>query len=159
MPKRAPKSPAKEFNAESKLPYEITLPVGDWSDDGHGKCEEFTFRCSHPVEEIRAAYIKSVKEFGISFDRDHKAKILVAAEYGDHGLPEQAQETLAKIGYDMKKIAEPEWLQPRELADIILWMAGKNLKDFEYAEKKKTYLNGHWNKQLNVQFGYGLFGD
>jgi hypothetical protein len=156
---KAPTALAKKFNAESKLPYEFTLAIGDWSDDGHGQCKEFTFHCSHKVEQVRAAYLTSVKQFGISFDPDHKAKIMVLTRGGERSLSDKAQKKLTAIGYDMTKIPEPEFVSPEELANLILWFAGKQLKNFAAEKKEKTYMNGFWNKQLNAQFGYGAFGD
>lgn len=33
--------------------FEHRIVIGDWSDDGHGKTEYFTFKCSHDEEAIK----------------------------------------------------------------------------------------------------------
>jgi hypothetical protein len=35
------------------------VPIGDWSGDGHGRCEWFTVRSDQPVEAWREAYLTS----------------------------------------------------------------------------------------------------
>lgn len=167
------KKTTKAFNSGSKLPHWVTIPVGDWSGDGHEKCVHMHYRASHPVDEIRDAYLKSVKLMDISFDwhNGHNrgfnkggASIEIATEYGDAGLSAEAQAKLVSHGFDLKRIADPERMTPQELGDLILWFAGRSLNNFSYAARKTApketeRLNGYWNKKLNVQFGYGLFDD
>lgn len=40
---------------------QFRIPVGDWSDDGHGKCEWFTVESSQPVQAWREGYFKAKK--------------------------------------------------------------------------------------------------
>lgn len=42
--------------------YRFTIPIGDWSDDGHGKCEYFQFSSNLPVEEVREAYFVALEK-------------------------------------------------------------------------------------------------
>lgn len=38
--------------------YLFTLPIGDWSDDGHGECDYYHIESNKPVEEVREAHFK-----------------------------------------------------------------------------------------------------
>lgn len=38
--------------------YLIKFPIGDWSNDGHGKCDWYMFKSNVPVEELRIAHFK-----------------------------------------------------------------------------------------------------
>jgi hypothetical protein len=148
----------KEFNSKSKLPYEVTLQVGDYSSDGHGICTEITFKSSHPVEELQKAYLKSVKKTGLSFDhgKHSKGKIQICTEYEDRHIPDEAKDKMIKLGYDIDSLDDPEWLEPKDLGNMVLWFIGLNLKDFKHETivPRKTYFNGGNN--LNVQIGYGV---
>ena len=42
-----------------------------------------------------------------------------------------------------------------QFSNMLLWFIERSLPDLEYKVKKHTYLNGHWDKKLNVGFGYG----
>jgi len=139
------------------MPYEITIPIGDWSKDGHEKCEEVTFISSHPVDALREAYLESIQKTGLTFDHDHEG-VEICTEYEDRELSDEVQEKIKNLGFDIDNIDDPECLDSEVLSDIILWFIGLSLPDFQYEkqEQKKTYLNGFWNKKLNVQFGYGV---
>ena len=147
---------SKPFNDGNKLPYEITMPIGDWSNDGHGKVEEITFLSSHSVQDLQKAYLKSVADTGLTFDHDHEG-IQICTEYEDNRPSAEAREKLQELGYDVSKISEEEGIEVAQFSDMLLWFIKRSLPEFEYEVKKKTYLNGHWDKQLNVGFGYGLF--
>ena len=52
---------------------------------------------------------------------------------------------------------------PEDFAELILEFIKLSLPDLAYKQvgymkrEKVPFLNGYWNKSLNVQFGYGLF--
>lgn len=48
-----------------KKSYLIEFPIGDWSDDGHGKCVYYIVISNKPVEEIREAHFKIKPELDI----------------------------------------------------------------------------------------------
>lgn len=137
------------------LPYEFSIAIGDWSDDGHGKCEFPTFKWSHPVKKIREAYLASVAKTGLSFDHD-RGEIQICAKYCENELSEQAQQKLIELGYDMTSIS-PEWLSVEDFLSMLLWFIKLSLPELQYEPKHLSCLNGFWNKTLDSAFGYGLF--
>lgn len=45
--------------------YLIEFPIGDWSNDGHGKCDYYIVNSNKPVEEVREVHFKIAKRTGI----------------------------------------------------------------------------------------------
>ena len=80
---------------QNKLFYKVKVPVGDWSDDGHGKCEWFIFATNKSVEDLREAFFtaKEKPEFkGLAPDQ----------LYADGRMtPDQARQ-LADLGWEIQ---------------------------------------------------------
>lgn len=53
-----------EDQRESEL-HRIKFPIGDWSDDGHGKCEWFIVESNKPVQAVREAHFDFEKKFKV----------------------------------------------------------------------------------------------
>lgn len=45
------------------------LPIGDWSDDGHGKCDYYTVESNMSVEEVREIHFKIEEETGVDIHK------------------------------------------------------------------------------------------
>lgn len=43
--------------------YDFKIPIGDWSDDGHGECQWFVIRSMEPVETWREAFLAAKAEY------------------------------------------------------------------------------------------------
>lgn len=43
--------------------YLFKLPIGDWSDDGHGYCKDFIIECNMPIEKVFDAYFITCEKF------------------------------------------------------------------------------------------------
>ncbi len=41
------------------MEHTIAIAIGDWSDDGHGKCEYIHFKSNKPIDDVREAYFKA----------------------------------------------------------------------------------------------------
>lgn len=44
--------------------YQIKFPIGDWSGDGHSKCEWFILESNKPLREVRDTHLKSKEVLG-----------------------------------------------------------------------------------------------
>jgi hypothetical protein len=154
------------------MKYKFKIPIGDWSDDGHGKCDEYTINCSHPVSEVRQGYKDSCKLTGISFNhnQDYTGKNLgygspyqIATEYESSTISEEALEILKehKIDFDFEVEEDEEYYieGSEEFLKLLMAFIKLSIPDLKYeiTGEDLEYLNGYWNKDLNVQFGYGLF--
>lgn len=156
------------------------LVLGDWSEDGHGILKEVLIECNcNDVTDIQNAYKASCKKLGVQFndDKDYTGKNLpygdphfIWTEYGDSNMSVVAYDILNNAGcFDGIDIEENDdgryyidSIESRleEHAKVIMNFISLSMPDdFTYQIIKKNYpcINGYWNENLNVQFGYGLF--
>jgi hypothetical protein len=61
--------------------YNFNLPIGDWSDDGHGKCDFVFVESNKPVEEVREVHFKIKEVTGIDIHN-------IANEYDESVIDE-----------------------------------------------------------------------
>lgn len=72
--------------------FKFKIPVGDWSNDGHGKCDYFIVQSNKPVKEVREAHFK-IKEV-TGFDIDN-----FCSGYGENWCDEHNMDILNKLGF------------------------------------------------------------
>ncbi len=46
------------------MTYLINFPVGDWSDDGHGKCDHFEVESNKSAQELREIHFSAIDKLG-----------------------------------------------------------------------------------------------
>jgi len=152
------------------------ISIGDWSGDGHDKFSVVLYSANRSVEEMQQAYKDSCKLTGIQFnyrandqnytDREDTNKWWqVCCEYEDNKIDNKAIEVLIKYDCPLEEFMGLDHiLDPESMADLIMWFIGlsisENETEFKWERVKENIpsLNGGWNKNLNVQFGYGLYG-
>lgn len=159
--------------------YKFYLVLGDWSDDGHGKSDKVLIESNYSEKDLQKAYKKSCKKTGISFNHNDnftgkKDAILICTDYEDSQITEEAYRALAKLncpfndlefdGIGCDEVTEDNcdelYLNQESFTNLLMWFIGLSMpEDFEWkeVEDKIPYLNGYWDKSLNVQFGYGLY--
>lgn len=146
------------------------LTIGDWSKDGHGQSKRFIISANKDVHAIRQAYKDSCRLTGLQFnddenyidddEQDHLDEArLICVEYHHNSLTAFQRETLDK--FNCPFVA---WdLGAKKLAKLIMGFMSLSLSDFQYKFVKTKGINpvedinGYWNPELNVQFGYGVF--
>lgn len=151
----------------------VKITIGDWSQDGHNQYEEFVFESNKTVKEIRQAYKDSCKLTGLSFNHNEDYTGLnlgygtgrqIATEYGDVNISELAVNIFEK--HSIKSyITFQEEPNTENFLTLLIDFIKLSLPDLTLQEAsfKKSELknipavNGWWNKELNCQFGYGLF--
>lgn len=160
-----------------------TITIGDWSQDGHNGYTCFDYTASHPVEAQRDAYHHSVAATGIRFhERGRDDPNVVCAAHDDDVVTGYHLEVLrrcAKVdGTEFGDDGPNGFIPSREkFARMILWFIGLSLPGFQHGALRcsderhgrwargggggipipPNPLNGWWNDNLNLQFGYGLF--
>lgn len=68
------------------------LPIGDWSDDGHGECSYYTIKSNKSVEEVREIHFKIKDSLGIDIES-------IASEYEDSSIDSDIVEKLFEMGF------------------------------------------------------------
>lgn len=157
------------------------LVLGDWSDDGHGKYDKVLVESNKSVKEIQDAYKASCKLTGVSFNhnddyteikRDYKEqeKYHIATEYEQgFDVSDEAKQALRDAGFDADKHfafgmdEEGDQVEDNDVVFLHLWTEFVKLSLPDLIINKISednsipVINGYWNKNLNVQFGYGLY--
>lgn len=145
--------------------YLMKLNIGDWSDDGHGKCRSVIYSVDHPVHYVQLAYKVSCKITGIQFNHNEdytggKCKGYgdwnqLCTEYEDSTIMDKAFVVLKRHIHNLNEFVSEDGAV--EDFENLWWAFIKiSLPDLQYEEVKIDNINGYWG-DLNVQFGYGLF--
>jgi hypothetical protein len=100
---------------------QINFVVGDWSDDGHGKCHSVIVESDKPVEAVREAHFAAQNLLGFDLGDFHR-------DY-DEPVAEHHAARLMELGLiDRELLDESEgFLAPEDVAEI--WVAVLNLVD------------------------------
>lgn len=156
----------------SKQNHVIKIPIGDWSGDGHERCEIFEIESNYPVFDLQEAYKASCKLVGVQFHNEEnfididiekfwRDDRLICTEYDDSCLTEFAHTALEMHGIIIKDILnDREYLNENSFTRLLLTFIGLSMPsdwEWEIIEDRGSYLNRFQNGNLNVQFGYGLF--
>lgn len=157
------------------------LVLGDWSGDGHNQYDVVLVESNKTVEEIQDAYKASCQLTGVSFNhnddftgrqRDYieKKKYHIATAY-EQGfeVSDEAKQALKDAGFDVDKHfafgmdEEGDQIEANDVIFLHLWteFVKLSLPDLIInkipEDQSIPVINGYWNKNLNVQFGYGLY--
>jgi hypothetical protein len=162
----------KAFIKTGGLLYKITVNIGDWSNDGHGKTEDFVYGCNKPLKSIAAAYKKAAKKLPEVIH-----PINVFEHYEDKSLTAEAYFAMFDAGYDMlagfnnakervrreKHLKDETWedilqypqVGPDEFSLYILWFCQQGDPGLVFSKESSEKLFGYGGITENV--GYGLF--
>lgn len=143
------------------MTYTIRFPIGDWSDDGHGKCKYFMVKSNMPVKQVREIHFLAPTAVGFNIGQ-------MCSDYECSSLDADIVEKLLAIGIDPKKYGMEDddddyWMEPESLVDIwidILKYINTGL-DLERITKNdyediNFYGNDDKNRHLETP-GYGVF--
>lgn len=77
--------------------YKFKLPIGDWSDDGHGKCDKYLIESNTDPVNLVDMYIHLDKKMKIGE---------FCAEYQDRNLTEDQVDMIKEMGLDPDKYVD-----------------------------------------------------
>lgn len=83
--------------------YYWILPIGDWSEDGHGHCSTYIVESEYPVENIREAYFKACEHYHLDFSN------YLCADYMDGDIWPSQKQFFKNIGIDVDKIRKEHY--------------------------------------------------
>jgi len=161
--------------------HQIDIVLGDWSNDGHGKSKHVSIMINKTKFEMQKAYKASCEKLLISFDnhnftgikRDWRdaEKYQIAAEYDEYVMTKEVARILFDNNCPIIKEAFDEdgeyseegfYLDEDNIIELLMWFIQQSLPDFEWTKNgvvKPEVFNGYWDENLNIQIGYGLFGN
>ena len=140
---------------ETDAVHRIKFPIGDWSDDGHGKCGYFMVESDKPVEDVREAHFKSKEVLGFGIGD-------ICKDHEEAELKPEHKEKLEELGYNMNVIDDDEYVETGELIDIWLFLLNHIDKDLNLKTTKSDIPSisfyGFDDKKRHLETpGYGLF--
>lgn len=132
----------------------VTIVLGDWSNDGHGRRTDINIKTNLTKKEMIEAYHKACDKLGFYFHE-------VCDDYEEDFVTQDIVEIMEKYGYEFNFEEEAdEYYHNRigeeEYIHMMLWFLKQGNPDFEYEVVTPTYFNGWWG-DLNESFGYGLY--
>ena len=148
--------------------YKFKIPIGDWSDDGHGKYEDYIISSNKPVEYVRNLYFQACDKIEFSLDGNYKPTTLTPnAEYEDYEFSKKTLQALLDFGVKLKQehidyIREQESTDGTELlCEIILRFieTQDNTLELRVIDDIPMFqFYGFDNEKRHIgYFGYGLF--
>lgn len=143
----------------------FTIPIGDWSGDGHGKSRDFVIESNKSLEEVKEIYFQVCEKSG--FALDGHGKFAPCSEYEEYNITADQAHRLNEIGINLYEIFDDlEFIS--EICDVIpdefieLVLAFIRLGDPEL-EIKVLHMPqfqhyGYDEKKRHIgYFGYGLY--
>lgn len=145
--------------------YRFRIPIGDWSDDGHGKVQWFNMESNEPVEYVRKLYFRACKKLGFSLDSYNPKPI--CSKYEDCSFPKEYLHILLNNGaiFDekfIKFIESNECIEcPEEFLDILIEFIKTQDPDLilKREQTEDFVFYGILGRQHIGHIGYGLFVD
>ncbi len=143
------------------MDYEFKIAIGDWSGDGHGKSDHYTYKTNKPIEEVREAYFSAIKKLG----KDYPGTI--CQNYEDSSVTPEVIAELKERGFTFTRHDDEEddgTIYPYqdgmlELTEWFLKQGDPELKLEGCNEDQPTlYFYGYDEKDRHIGYiGYGLF--
>lgn len=136
------------------------------------------FEVNKSVEEVQNAYKAACKLTGVQFNHNEDytglglgrgswstgTKYQIATEYEQGGMHRETVDILKEYeGFDEHYHEDEhyngQWYILTNFEDFWWWFVQLADPTIEYKKIDNAIpaINGYWNKNLNVQFGYGLF--
>jgi len=137
--------------------YQFRLTIGDWSEDGHGKHEDFLIESTAPVEQVREAHFRIEAATGVNIED-------ICSNYGEDEIDGDTFEALQQMGFTFEDSTGmgPEIINVNEMARLWLFLLQKADPTLELRIVEETvptlHLCGYDKKKRHIgSVGYGLF--
>ena len=72
--------------------YKFVIPIGDWSEDGHGKHDDYVVTSNKPVEAVREAHYRILAATGVNLSD-------ICNEYGEDYVKPETVKQLKALGF------------------------------------------------------------
>ena len=157
------------------------VPVGDWSDNGHGKRADYYLEANYSAQDMRQAYKDTCKKIGLQMNHNQDYTGIerisswsswrhLLTEYEASSIDEKAIDILLEHGYkfseceafdeDDNLIKDEIYFNSDSVFDLFMWFISYSMpSDFEYKQvtQEAESIIGYWSDDLNHQIGYGVF--
>jgi hypothetical protein len=132
--------------------YAFRIPIGDWSDDGHGKVEWYDATASKPIVAVRDAYFAAKAALP-----DACCPEAFCSAYEDGEVPEETRSALKKAGAKV-----PTEFGVDSMAAIVVWFLNHGDPDLDVRldgmPPPMLPFYGYDEQKRHIGFfGYGMF--
>jgi hypothetical protein len=145
--------------------YKFKLPIGDWSDDGHGKHEDYIIESNKPLQEIRELYFQACEKLGFTLDGHHE--LTPCRDYEEYHFKDETIEALLNFGLNISEDEQEKWvkdsIETQEFCDLVLKFIKTQdpeliLTRIPSEDFPMFQFYGFDNQKRHIgYFGYGLF--
>lgn len=137
--------------------YKFRMSIGDWSDDGHGKHEDFIVSSNVPVEIVREAHFAMKDKLGFSIED-------ICSEYEDTVIDIKITKMIEDLGFefeDYTSYGEAD-MYAKAMAELWVFLLQKVDNSLELKiiddDIPTLHFYGFDEKKRHIkQVGYGLF--
>lgn len=144
-----------EILTDRGVRYLVQFPIGDWSGDGHDRCDYFFALSEQPIVRVREAHYRAGETLGFEIGD-------LCKKYGDNRLASDVVQKLDDLGYlppNDIDLAE-EFLPSEVLVDIWFYLLNHVDPSLHLEKTKMPSINfyGRDDKGRHLKTpGYGLF--
>lgn len=134
------------------MDYKFRMSIGDWSNDGHGKHEDYIVMSNHPVERVREAHFRIKEVTGIDIEN-------LCSDYEDSTIPSEVEDRLLVMGFEFECEGCTYAEEFAYLWKFLLQKADPGLKlKFSDDDIPTLHFYGFDEKRRHIgHVGYGLF--
>jgi len=142
----------------------IKFPIGDWSDDGHGRCDWYMASTTMTVEDVREAHFACKNKFGFDIGE-------ICSQYGETTIDSDLAKKISAVvplgdyAYGAEGSGEYTFEYNTE-AVFALWIAILNKSNLdldlvtEEVAIEAIQFSGHDSLGRHIVVpGYGVFGE
>ncbi|MFO1442934.1 hypothetical protein KDN24_06850 [Bacillus sp. Bva_UNVM-123] len=138
--------------------YRFRMPIGDWSDDGHGKCNYYYIKSNKPVEEIREIHFKIKENTDVDIEK-------ICRKFEESSIDVELFDALVGMGLDKENFDLPYknkvTFSPKDMCNLWVFLLKKTDETLELEieeEPKMLPFYGFDEKRRHIGFvGYGCF--
>jgi len=123
--------------------YSFRIPIGDWSNDGHGQVEWYYATASKPIEAVRKAWASATVKMP-ALSPEH-----FCDTYQDREIPEDVAIALRAAGAPLRE--DLENFDADGMSNVVVWFLNQGDSELD------VRLDGEATPMLRVSVGYGLF--
>jgi hypothetical protein len=133
--------------------HTFSIAIGDWSNDGHGRCEHYWFKSNKPIEQVREAYFAAKKRL------PKLCPDQFCDEYEQSEVPDSVYNALVEAGApslpDDGMCANPDWM-----ASVVAWYLRQGdptltIESIKHPPMLQFYGTDAKGRHIDG-FGYGL---
>jgi hypothetical protein len=129
----------------------ISIPIGDWSGDGHNENEILYFKSNKSIKHVREAYFTAKEKY------PELCPESFCCNYQDYKVPKNVVEDAKKLGFNI----DPDNFLPETMAEYTSWFCKLGDDSLELTMKNKPPMlqfYGFDKKKRHIGgFGDGLF--